>query len=372
MRIALVSLDGHLPKYGIGLAVARLARALAEEGHDLTLLVRDGNAAGLDPGRGVRVVGLAHVGGLFGGRFAYVRQIRRALAAGVDVVHVHDLARAAHWLLSPGARRGAPLVVTAHASDELGPSASPAGSAPPRRARRHARHVTEVLARADAVIAPSRWMAGLVTARVARPRGVVVVPHGPTDDRPVDREPHEGFRVLAMARFVEVKGLGVLLDAFARSLGDDPAARLTLAGDGPLRAALEAQAAALGLSGRVEFPGYVEGEARRTLLARADLVAVPTIGDYETFGLAALDASAAGVPVLVADGGALPERVEQGGGMVARSGDVSAWAEALSALQGDPGTLRALGDGGRQAAADLTWDRAARAHLAVYEEVGKA
>ncbi len=368
MRIALVSLDGHLPRYGIGAAVVRLAGALARGGDDVTLFVRHANAEGLSVGQRVRVVGLRHARGLFGGRSSYVRQIRRAIAAagGADVVHVHDLARAACWLLPPRARNGARLVVTAHASDELGPSASPAGSAPEKRARRHARHVREVLARSDVVIAPSKWMASLAAALVPRKSGVVVIGHGPTDEGVAERTPHEGFHVVAMARFVEVKGLDLLLTAFARSLGPDPAARLTLAGEGPQDAALRARAEALGLAARVAFPGYVEGEERRRLLSGADLVAVPTRGDYETFGLTALDASAMGVPVVVAEGGALPERVANGEGEGVPSGDVSAWAAAIARLAGDPERRKAMGEAGMRTARSLSWDAVAEAHRKAY------
>lgn len=131
MRIAHVTLDGGFPRYGIGLAVLSLARAQARLGHDVRVLVRAENAeAGSLAASDLGVVGLVRRRGLFGGRRSYRAQVRAALPADVDVVHVHSLVRMADWLLAPRARRGAPLVVTAHASDELGP----------RRRRRATRH----------------------------------------------------------------------------------------------------------------------------------------------------------------------------------------------------------------------------------------
>ncbi len=368
LRIAHVTLDGHLPRYGIGLAVVSLARALARAGHAVTLQCRPDGAREVSAAPGLRVVALPRPAGPLPGSWTYARAVRAALAPGVDVVHVHGLARMAWWLRGARARRGAPLVLTAHASDELGPSASAAGDAPPARARRHARRVRAMLRRADAVLAPSRFMADAVEAAGAP--HVHVVPLGPTDETPAAPVPHAGFVVLALARFVPVKGLRVLVDAFAAAFADVPDARLVLAGDGPDRAALEADVAARGLASRIACPGYVEGAARRAFLAGADVVAVPTLGAYETFGLAAVDGAAAGAAVVVADGGALPERVAGGAGLVVPAGDVGAWARALRGLWADPGARRRLAEAGRAAVPGDPWGGVAAAHEAVYRRVG--
>lgn len=336
MRIAHVTLDGGFPRYGIGLAVRSLADAQARAGDDVVVCVREGNAptASSDPGA-AHIVPLRRRSGLLGGKLAYRRQIRAALAPSVDVVHVHTLVRVAHWLLPPRSRRHAPLVVTAHASDELGPSASPSGDASPARASRHAKQARTVLRLADAVIAPSRFMAGLVRRASGRDE-VDVIAHGPTDERAAARTGTSEFVIAALSRIVVVKGLDLLVEAFAAAFADDESARLVVAGDGPERDALAALAARLHVLDRVNFPGYLEGDARAALLARTAVVAVPTRGDYETFGLAALDGLAAGCDVLVAAGGALPERVE---GAVSQPGPVGrivheetpdAWARALA------------------------------------------
>lgn len=366
MRIAHLTFDGGIPRFGIGLAVVGLARAQAAAGHEVTVVCREGNApavAALLPG--IHVVPLSKGKGLLGGKHAYLRTIRRALGGRVDVLHVHALTRLAHWLLPRRRRRGAALVVTAHATDELGPSASAAGEAPPRHARRHARQVLEVLRRADAVVAPSRWMASRVAAHGSR-ADVVAIPHGPTDPVPVERRPHAGWRVLCLSRFVAAKGLHVVIDAVADAFPGDGDVRLTLAGGGPLEGALRAQAERRGLLDRLEWPGYVEGAARRNLLATADVLVVPTCGEYETFGLSAIDGAAAGLPLLVSDGGALPERVERGEGWVVRAGDPAALAAALRRLRDDPDTARTMGGRGRDRARAGGWGLAAAAHLVVY------
>jgi glycosyltransferase involved in cell wall biosynthesis len=363
VRVAHVSLDGNLPRYGIGTAVVRLTEALARRGHDVLLAVRRQNVLACPAIPGVRLVPLAHVGGLLGGRPAYLRQIRRATRAGVDVLHVHALSRVAAWLLPARHRAGARLVVTAHSADEFAPSGPGAGSRTARRAARRAAQVARVLAGADEVVAPSRFVADRLERVAARP--VRVVPWGPTDAMPAERAPHAGFRVVYLGRLVREKGVHVLLDAFHRAFPDGEDARLVVAGEGPERAALRSRADELGLGSRVEFVGHLEVHERRAILARADVVAAPTLGDYETFCLAALDGSAAGAALLVADGGALPERAEACG-LVVPGGDVLRWAATLRGLREDPARVEALGAAGRNRAASFGWDAVARQYEAAY------
>jgi glycosyltransferase involved in cell wall biosynthesis len=157
----------------------------------------------------------------------------------------------------------------------------------------------------------------------------------------------------------------VLLEAFARAFRRDPSARLVVAGDGPEGPRLRELARSLGLSDRVEFAGYLDGAARRARLARADVVAVPTLDGQETFCLAALDGAAAGAALLVSEGGALPERVA-GCGDAVRAGDVDAWAAGLARLRADPERVRAYQDGARRVAAGYSWVAVATAYERVF------
>jgi glycosyltransferase involved in cell wall biosynthesis len=331
----------------------------------VVLAVRRAAAQACPPVPGVRILPLDHHGGLLGGRPAYLRQLRRGLAGHVDAFHVHGLARMAAWLLPRRARGDARLAVTAHSLEELGPTGSAGGFSTARRAQRRVGQVRDVLAGADAVLVPSRFLAGRVAGRFGR--RPEVIPWGPTDAEPLARRPHDGFEALFLGRFVPQKGAHVLLEAFARALRHDAGARLVLAGEGPDRAALASRAAALGIADRVAFPGYLDGEARRAALARADVLAAPTLGDYETFCLSVLDGALAGCALLVADGGALPERAEAGG-EVLPSGDVGAWAAALAARRADPEGTRARGEAAHRGALGWTWDHVARRHETAYAD----
>jgi glycosyltransferase involved in cell wall biosynthesis len=139
---------------------------------------------------------------------------------------------------------------------------------------------------------------------------------------------------LVVSRLAPEKGIDVAIDA-CRAAG----LTLVIAGDGPERAALEARAAGTsGFAGaRVRFVGRVDDVELAQLRAHASVALVPSRA-AETFGLAAAEAMAAGVPVAASRVGALPELVEHGG--LVPPGDHLALAEAVERLASDPGAGR--------------------------------
>jgi glycosyltransferase involved in cell wall biosynthesis len=121
--------------------------------------------------------------------------------------------------------------------------------------------------------------------------------------RTIPRIPTTPPTILVVARLVPVKGIDVMLTAFEELATP---ARLVIAGDGPSRTQLEARAKRLG---SVEFVGAVDTEARDRLLGQASLVVVPSrilkTGRTEGTPLVALEALAAGVPVVASAVGGL-------------------------------------------------------------------
>lgn len=139
--------------------------------------------------------------------------------------------------------------------------------------------------------------------------------------------PGDGGRegLLAVGLQYPAKGFDVLLDALARL----PEERLTLVGDGPLRAALEAQAERLGIADRVEFAGTLPKREVAELMRRARLVVVPS--RFETSGVVAIEALASGAPVVASRVGALPELLAESGGALVPPDDPAALAAAIRA-----------------------------------------
>lgn len=141
--------------------------------------------------------------------------------------------------------------------------------------------------------------------------------------------------VLCLANLVPRKGIDVLLEALAL-LADAERVRLWVAGEGPLRAELEALAGRLGLAQRVRFLGQRADKA--DLLAACDVLALPS--RQEGLGVAALEAMAAGVAVVASRVGGLAQAVVDGGtGLLVPPEDPRALAAALQKLC-DDGALR--------------------------------
>jgi glycosyltransferase involved in cell wall biosynthesis len=263
-------------------------------------------------------------------------------AEHVDLLHAHS--RAVAWSALFAARRtGLPFVTTWHGTY---------GEGFPLKRRYNA-----VMAMGERVIAVSRFIAGRITARhhLAPPRLRIVPPGvdparfdpaavsparaaalarawGLPQDRPV---------IMLPARFARWKGQGVLLAALARLANRDAIAVLVgpLAGRERYLAALRSQAARLGLTDRVFFPGGTDDIP--AALALADVV-VNASTEPEAFGRVVIEAQAMARPVIVADHGAAPETVREGEtGWRVKPGDAAALAAALDRAFSLPLTARA-------------------------------
>ena len=172
------------------------------------------------------------------------------------------------------------------------------------------------------------------------------------------------------SRLVPDKGHDVAIKAFSALAERFPGCRLLIAGSGPLQPELEARAQRILPPGRARFLGYVSD--MRAFFGSCDLVLFPSLPSFgEGFGLAALEAMAAGVPVLASDAGPLPEVVSDAvSGLVLPPGDVGAWAEAMADLVTDRTRRQQMGEQARTRAKErFSVATMADRTVAVYEEV---
>lgn len=134
-----------------------------------------------------------------------------------------------------------------------------------------------------------------------------VIHNGVDPKRFIDKSPHFHPRpyALAFGRLTHKKGFDLLLDAFARAGAVARGIDLIIAGNGEEQSALKDQAKQLGLQGRVHFRGQATQEEVVRLLNGCLFVVVPS--RYEPFGIVALEALAAGKPLLATKAGGLTE-----------------------------------------------------------------
>jgi L-malate glycosyltransferase len=279
------------------------------------------------------------------------------LREGLDVLHVHyALPHGASALLTRSmvaSSGGRPprLVTSLHGTDVTGIGEDSAL----RAVTRH------VVMESDAVTTPSNWLQAAATAVLQLPESlhVAVVPNfvdpeqfHPSDDRPDLRRLFPQFAwhaagrpsvLLHASNFRPLKRVGDAVLGFAEVLRSRPAV-LVLVGDGPEREGVERLVRALGLESQVALLG--EQMHLGPLFAQADLFLLPS--DQESFGLAALEALASGVPVVATDIGGLPEVVRNGEtGRLVPVHDPRALAAAVLDLLGDEPRRAAMGRAAR-------------------------
>ena len=172
--------------------------------------------------------------------------------------------------------------------------------------------------------------------------------------------------VAHVSNFRPVKRVGMVLDIF-RAIRGRLGATLVMVGDGPDRPAAERQATLMGLADHVEFVG--EQQDLVPWLSSADLFLLPS--SQESFGLAALEAMACGVPVVASRVGGLPEVIVDGvTGFVCDPMDAGVMAERAIELLGDAGRREVMG---QAAARDVRERFSAEAivprYEALYEDV---
>ena len=275
-------------------------------------------------------------------------------AGAADIVH------AAHPLLIPS-RRASVRAITIYDLDFLD---HPERTSAEIR-RDYAPLVRAHAARADLVVTISRHSAAQIADRLQVPadRLVICRPGAPAWTRRA--EPAATGPILFIGTIEPRKNVAVLLSAYARVVEGRPQVPpLVLAGraghgsQDVLRRLREPP-----LAGRVQHLGYVDDATRRSLFDQASMVIVPSL--EEGFGLPALEAMAAGVPVVASRRGALPEVIGDAGILVDAEDDV-AFAAAIDALLADPVRRRSHADAGAARARGFTWEESAARLLAAY------
>ncbi len=180
-----------------------------------------------------------------------------------------------------------------------------------------------------------------------------------------------GKRLLFVGRLAAVKGLPVLFEALAEVAKTHADTHLTLIGDGPERAALEAEAVRLGLAQRVSFVGYKSQDEVAKYLHEADLFVLPSFA--EGVPVVLMEALASGLPVIATTVGGVGELVEHSkSGLLLPPGDEVALAAALAELLEDPARRAAMGQvGAAKVAAGFDSGKEAAKLAVLFRKKGK-
>ncbi|MFQ5512796.1 MAG: glycosyltransferase family 4 protein [Myxococcota bacterium] len=338
MRVLLVSRHHGAEIRGATVATHGLVRALAQRGHEVTLIhsARPEHRMQID---GVRIL--------------YHRTTRKSLypilyalhrTRRYDVIHTNDESGGVLALRSRGFRL--PLVAHIHASPTKPRSFWQAGW--------RWRYIELAVRYAPMLITPSRWVIGELATRYGRDKSVFrAIPNGIGEHwfSASTKDPPAGDRRPPRIVLVNMQGVETALRAFALVLrGRD--VELELYGRHKEESRYRRLAHELGVDARVRFCGFVPNAELPTRIAGADLLLHPSL--RESFGQVLGEAAALGLPAVSSDVDAIPEVVEDGRtGLLAPPGDVGAFATALASLLDDPEQRHRMGAVARQRAERL-------------------
>jgi glycosyltransferase involved in cell wall biosynthesis len=174
--------------------------------------------------------------------------------------------------------------------------------------------------------------------------------------------------VLGVGRFVPIKNMALLIDAFASVAKTTPDAHLVLIGEGPEEANLRAQVDRHGITARVTFVGYVAQDDLAPYYRSADLFVLSS--DFDNSPNVVLEAMACGVPVVATNVGGVAEYVSRDGGELVGKRETDALAVVIARWLGDAPRRQAAGAfNRRRAVEEFSWRASAQTLLKVYEHV---
>jgi glycogen(starch) synthase len=381
MRVLMVSWEfPPLVVGGLAIHVHGLSRALAAQGHDVVVLtLHHPDAPDDSVVDGVRVLRadsslpwLPEDNFLLKMASANHQLVQLTARLGTwrpDLVHAHD------WLVAWAGDTirtlwDRPLLATIHATERgrnhgVLPPGQPSGiNSVEWWLTYQARHV----------VTCSRYMHDEVVESFELPEHKLsIVPNGVDADEwappPGLARGADGPLVVAWGRVQYEKGFQTLVQAMPTLRVKVPGLRAVIAGKGGYLAELQHLAERLRVADVVTFGGFVPDEELRHLLHTSTCAVIPSL--YEPFGIVALEALAAGAPLVVAASGGLTEILTgTDAGLLFTPGDAHDLANAIVRMHEEPGLRRRSQEAGAALVRDVySWEAVATATVPVYERV---
>ena len=375
MNVCLVSSYFHPYVGGIETYVSNLADSLARRGHDVTVYCSSRSSRpGVAVLGGVRIVRFQTPLLLYGAPIGFFPS--GFFEDDYDVIHcnfpnpyfaamsawvgrLREIPTVLTWHNDlPAVTSGASLLVSVH--DRLSPSylnlyrtiiaTTSAYSQISRTLRRYSRKVM------------------VVSNGVDTSRFTPEVDGGPIRERYGLQRCHVVLFVGALTKWHYYKGLGVLIEAFARASKSCPLMRLLIVGSGELADRYASLARELSVEDKVQFAGRIDDEFLPMFYSASDVTVLPSRDSSEGFGLVLLEAMSCGRAVIGSSIGGIPELIRDGeNGLLVEPNDPEALAAALGALYVRDEERLAMGRAGREFAELHDWRSVAASVESIYQ-----
>ncbi len=189
--------------------------------------------------------------------------------------------------------------------------------------------------KASCVISVSKSVADHINEYFGMPSVVIPNTIDTSIFKPYELKRNEGFRFVCTASLTKNKALDTLIEAFAKAFSECPQVSLTIFGEGEMRNELEALIKRYKLEKQIKLPGLAERVDIAKVLAQSDCFILVSLS--ETFGVAYIEALAAGLPVIAARCGGPEDFINDENGLFVEKGDISQTASAMEYMVNNPG-----------------------------------
>jgi glycosyltransferase involved in cell wall biosynthesis len=296
------------------------------------------------------------------GYFFCLREFKRLVKAiAPDILH-------AHWATSYGLMGACsgyhPFLISVWGSDVL---------LFPHRSRLHRALLGFILNRADHLTATSQMLTAETKKYLKQDKQVHTIPFGVDIERfkpgPPKKPDDPHLTIGIVKRLEKVSGIDTLIRAFPILLKFDPFLSFLIVGEGTEAEALKDLCISLDIGGSVRFTGFVANNRLPGLLRSMDIFVLPSVS--ESFGVAAVEAAACGLPVIASNTGGLPEVVLNGEtGFLVPPGKPNAIAQKAILLIKDAAMRRRMGEAGRKFVEEnYVWEKNAEQMERLYQRV---
>ena len=371
MNILILACSGMPIQGGVEYKQHHLANALVARGNHVVLMSKRIP----DPQRIMdwltvdyewRSYWLPRTRGVMHTQLVYAYLLHEKLRSSPDILAASMAWPCGVWATSIKRLLGIPVVVVTEAADvQDRPDLADSYNSP-----RVKNQVRQALLKADAVTAVCRATRQDCIKLGANRHWTRVIPNGVELDllrRSLAFETPARRYILSISRARPVKGIDILLRAFQIVSEQMPEIDLVIVGvdaDNPYQELMTD----LGIGPRVQFVGTVPSQRKWELLRGCELFVIPSRS--EAFPLVAVEAMAAGKPLVVSSVGCLPEIVQDGiNGILISPGDVNALAQAMVRLLATPTLLHDMGQRSRRLASRYDWVRIADQYLELFASV---
>jgi glycosyltransferase involved in cell wall biosynthesis len=237
----------------------------------------------------------------------------------------------------------------------------------PEAARRNRKWISRVFSRAQAIIAPSQYLARKISELGFT---VHIIPNVLSiDEYPYEPPTRVTPKLIWMRSFHSIYRPEMAVQVLAELLKDYPDATLVMAGvDKGLLTSVKNRAIALGIGSSVAFPGFLDHEAKLQHFGAADVYI--NTNQIDNMPVSVLEALSFGLPVVATAVGGMRDLItDELNGILVPDGDVGAMADAIRRLVADPDLVKTLSANGRRLAEGCSWERVRDRWFEVFEEL---